>query len=83
MHLRKSSQWKSVVIEALEYRGFSPWTAVARLMVSYRNFDGLTVEIRGGHRVRFVWKNGAEREFTLRTSTAIDSILDEVLEYKS
>jgi hypothetical protein len=43
MHLRKTSPWKRVVVEALTHRGFSTWKAVARLLVSYRNADGLVV----------------------------------------
>jgi hypothetical protein len=83
VHLRKTSPWKRVVIEALTHRGFYPWTAVARLFVSFRNPDGIVAEIRGGHRLRFVWKNGASCEYTLRTPTEIDSVLDEVLKNKS
>jgi hypothetical protein len=45
VHLRKTSPWKRVVSEALTHRGFSAWTAVPHLLVSYRNADGLVVEI--------------------------------------
>jgi hypothetical protein len=80
MHLRKTSPWKRVVIEALTHRGFFPWTAVSWLMMSFINADGLIAEIRGGHQVRFAWKNGAACEYTLRKPTEIDSVLDEVLD---
>ena len=83
MHMKKTSPWRRVVEEALTHRGFIEWTAVAHLMVSYINADGLKVEVRGGHTVRVVWKNGAEREYTFKTPTKIDCILDEVLAEKS
>jgi hypothetical protein len=45
VHLRKTSPCKRVVSEALTHRGFSAWTAAPHLPVSYRNPDGLVVEI--------------------------------------
>jgi hypothetical protein len=45
VHLRKTSPCKRVVSEAPTHRGFSAWTAVPHLLVSYRNAEELVVEI--------------------------------------
>lgn len=52
-------------------------------MISFRNADGVIAEVRGGHRVRFVWKNGAAVEYTLKSPAQIDSVIDEVTGTKS
>jgi hypothetical protein len=83
VHLRKNSLWARVVAEALTCRGFLRWTGVPKLVVAFRNADGVVAEIRGGHHVRFVWPNGGEREFTLRRPTQIDSVIDEVFDKQS
>jgi hypothetical protein len=79
VHVRKNSAWALVVAEALLYRGFSRWSGVPKLFVAFRNTDGVVAEIRGGHHVRFVWPNGADREYQFDRPTAIDRVIDEVL----
>jgi hypothetical protein len=83
MHMQKTSPWCRVVSEALLYRGFRRWTGVPKLFIAFRNADGLVAEVRGGHRVRFIWKSGASCEYVLKTPTDIDRVIDEVLGKKS
>ena len=73
-HLGKS-QWRTDVQALLLRRGFYHGRAVARLVDGYVDRNGLTVEIRGGHRVR-LRGTGLDTTFVAPSVSRVEKLLE-------